>query len=44
MSCCRNGKCVYNPKWMTGVNFCVLPLCPFAGKGKRQKEEEKRGK
>lgn len=40
--CCRNGKCIYNPKWMTGVNFCVLPSCPFAGGKQRRKEEKKR--
>lgn len=42
VSCCRNGKCIYNPKWMTGVNFCVLPSCPFAGGKQRRKEEKKR--
>lgn len=42
MKCCRNGKCMYNPRWETGVNFCVAPVCPFAKKKEKGEREGKK--
>ena len=41
MFCRKNGNCMYNPKWFTGINFCVRPCCPYASAGKQKKEGKK---